>query len=498
MSALNTSTEIRTEPKRGSSPLLAAGPHDRASRRSRLRRGGAWIFAGRSLGMATLFLIVVFLARTLSTDDFASYVVTASVVTLLGVVGTMGLNQLVCRRIAYFLAWGDVSAAGRTTRHLTALGFVATWVTAGAYLCIAPTLASWLACPALSQYAPLIALWVMLLAWSQIIAEAYRGIHDLRAAGMLAGISGGFLANFQFLVAILVLNLWGVLNYSSTLVAAIASFLIPTLGGAVGLISRWPRFAAARDDQDGAPSNPPDDVVREANSFDVLREGIPIMLVNLIALGFDQAGQLIATASGQPADVAMFEAVWRIAMIGIVPLTMLGLAVASTMAELHALRRREELERLVRGVSTLSALVTIPALGVLIVGASPILVGIFGPAYSSGVSALILLALVQIVRNWAGPCDTLLIMTGHQRAAFMSFLVASPILCLGPWAVSQWGVTGIAAVIAAAVLASRLLQYAAVRIYLGLRPHADFRPVFLRSVWRFVATKSSRVKPSLR
>ena len=215
------------------------------------------------------------------------------------------------------------------------------------------------------------------------------------------------------------------------------------------------------------------------------------MLVNLVALGFDQAGQLIAKRYSVELDVIVFEGVWRLAMIGIMPLTMLGLAASSTMAEMQAIGNGSGLEKLVRGVSTVGSLVSLPALLLLIVFARPILSIVFGPPFAAGGNALIVLSLVQIIRNWAGPCDTLLIMTGHQRTAFLCFLLASPILLAGPWSVRIFGVTGIAIVIAFAVLASRLLQYAVVRRYLLLKPHADLSPVFFRKIWRFIALRTS-------
>jgi O-antigen/teichoic acid export membrane protein len=366
------------------------------------------------------------------------------------------------------------------------LGIVSSVATALFFLMVSPILAGLLGCPSLASHAAPIAVWIVLLAFSQIIAEAFRGIHDLRAASLLAGISGGLLANIQFLVAIVVLDQLGALTYSSTIWAAVGSFAIPAIGGGLWLMARWTKAPVGSSP---APSIATDEWNRAAidsGTLTVLAQAVPIMLVNLIALGFDQAGQLIAQHSGSASDVAVFEAVWRLAMIGIVPLTMLGLAVASTMAEMHSLGRMADLQKLVRGVSTLSTLITVPALVVLIVFAGPALNVIFGANYSVGTVALTAIGLVQIVRNWLGPCDTLLVMTGHQRAAFACFLLAAPILAFGPYAVSQFGVSGIGVVIAVAVLTSRFLQYVAVRKYLSLRPHADFRPLFLRSVVKFL------------
>ncbi len=440
--------------------------------------------------MATVFVIVAVLARRLSIEDFASYIATASLVTLLGVFGMLGLNQLVCRRIAGLIALNDAAGAATMAKKVAVLGLFTSLLTAAAFWIIAPWLSRAFACPALVQHAPVIATWIVLLSLSQIIAEAFRGIHNLFAAGILAGISGGLLANLQFLLSIFALDYVHRLDYRTTTWAAAASFLLPTLGGLMWLVWSWPRgasrallpakMAVAEPHQNGT-----------MRSFDLLGHAIAIMLVNLIALGFDQAGQLIAKRHGVELDVIVFEAVWRLAMIGIVPLTMLGLAAASTMAEMQAIGNRNSLEKLVRGVSTVGSLLSLPVLVLLIVFARPVLTIVFGTQFAVGGNALIVLSLVQIIRNWAGPCDTLLIMTGHQRAAFWCFALASPILLAGPWAVRAMGVTGIAIVIALAVLASRLLQYATVRRVLALKPQADLSAEFCRKIWRFFSWRTS-------
>ena len=191
--------------------------------------------------MATVFVIVAVLARRLSNEDFASYVVTASLVTLLGVFGMLGLNNLVCRRIASLIALDDAAGAASMAKHVAFMGLFTSVLTAAAFWILAPWLSRALACPALLQHAPVIATWIVLLSFSQIIAEAFRGIHNLFAAGILAGISGGFLANLQFLLSIFALDYFHVLSYRTTTWAAAASFLIPTFGGLAWLYAYWPR-----------------------------------------------------------------------------------------------------------------------------------------------------------------------------------------------------------------------------------------------------------------
>ena len=95
---------------------------------------------------------------------------------------------------------------------------------------------------------------------------------------------------------------------------------------------------------------------------------------------------------------------------------------------------------------------------------------------------MVVLCMVQLIRNWMGPCDILLVMTGLQNEAFIYFLIAAPVLLLGPWAVDQYGVIGLASVVAIAILVSRVLQYFVVVWKLGVTPHANLNPAFLKQL----------------
>jgi O-antigen/teichoic acid export membrane protein len=103
----------------------------------------------------------------------------------------------------------------------------------------------------------------------------------------------------------------------------------------------------------------------------------------------------------------------------------------------------------------------------------------FRPAFDAGASALVIMCVAQAVRNWMGPNDVTLIMTGHQTAAWLCFVIAAPLLLLGPWAAQQYGLVGVTLVVFAASTLARGLQYVAVRLKLGVSAHASLSPRFL-------------------
>ncbi len=464
------------------SPKLEKSP---TSISNRLRWGSLWIVFGRALAMVLVFANLALLAKLMPEPEFSAYVVTISIVSLASVAAMFGLNYLVCKLIAAYRAVGDHSNALRSARIVFGVGLItsvliSSVVATGCYF----QAEVWFHRPMISNMWSWIGLWILLLAIGQIIAEVFRGLHNLFAAAILAGVSGGLFANAIFFLGIVWVYFQSELTYQIVIQMAALSFVLPLVVSGAWLILCWPR-------PEGEPT--PDTKIRpvqlklpqriEVKS--VLAEAFPIMLLSFVALGFDRAGQLIAGGFGTEDQVAVFEGTWQLAFIPIVPLTMLGLAIASSVSELHAQQDKQTLERIIKVSSTISLIVAIPIIFMLTIMGGPLLALIFGSSFSVGWSALIVLCIIQLMRNWMGPCDVLLVMTGHQIEAFVCFVIASPLLLLGPWSVHEFGLMGLTSVIAMAILVSRILQYFVVVRKLGVSPHAELNYAFLKSLVQF-------------
>ncbi len=451
----------------------------------RLRRGGAWIFLGRSLGMGTVMAITIVLAKWLPEKDFANYVVTISLVTLTSVFAMCGLNNLMCRVVAAFFAAGNSKAAKDSFFRIALLAAVITTISVAVFAVASYGLFEILGAQELRQYVWLFVTWILLLSMSQVIAEAFRGLHNLFAASLLAGISGGLLANAIFFASIVVMHFNGVLNYQNVVLAAVGSFLFPILIGPVWLFVTWPKTEETTKHSSESAAQLPDHSVNG-----LLREAFPIMLMNISAYGFDLSGHLITKGSGSDLQVSTYEAIWKLGFLVVIPLTMLGLASASTIAEQYSVKNKELLQKVIRSVSTICFLVSLPVYLMLVFFAGPIISTVFQESFTIGATGLIIIASAQMIRNWTGPCGVALLMTGHQRWAFACFCLAAPLLLLGPWAVSNYGMIGITSVVAAAFLTARIGHYLVVRWKLGVVPHANLAPRFLSELFTLATSLS--------
>jgi O-antigen/teichoic acid export membrane protein len=444
------------------SPALAAHPLA-----ARLRRGGPWIVGGRTLGMAMVLAIHVFLARTLTMSDFASLVLATTIAVCFSMAAMFGVNTLVCRYLAESLAVNDPARARKAVRlaaRVAAVGIAGAGF--AGWLGVTHWADALFRTPQLSRSAGLIALWIMLLAVSQILAEVFRGLHQLRMAGLLAGVSGGLVCNAVFFVALIVASMVTTLDFRGVILLATVSLLVPIFVAVVLLPRTWALQTSAGGcaDHDLPP----------LTTLSVAREALPIMLVQMLSFAVAQLDIWIVGICCTHTDLAVYAVARRLSLLVAIPLTQVGLAVASTISELYAQGDRRRLELVLRGGATVAFVAASILAVLLVVMPSTVLETIFGPEFRQAAQPLRILCLGQVIYAFTGLCGPALMMTGHQRISLWSLLVAAPVLLLAPGAAVRLGPEAVAAIAALVMAIQNLFQWAAVRILLAVKTHPFF------------------------
>jgi O-antigen/teichoic acid export membrane protein len=97
-----------------------------------------------------------------------------------------------------------------------------------------------------------------------------------------------------------------------------------------------------------------------------------------------------------------------------------------------------------QAVSRLSIMASLPIFCSLVLFSREIL-GIFGPEFSAGATALTLLAFGQVFNNATGSANTVLLMSGHSRLVMTNTIIMGIVLMAATAAVIPfWGMTGAA------------------------------------------------------
>ncbi|MBV7331938.1 oligosaccharide flippase family protein [Chloroflexi bacterium TSY] len=171
--------------------------------RNRLLSGGAWAFAGR-IGMAASGVVVNgLLARLLTPDEMGAYFLTLTIVLVSAMIGQLGLNGLLVRLIAESIGIQRPERAIKAIRIAFGYGIGASFLIAAL---IAGGVGEWLAlfvfgAPPIVGIIGLAAIWLVLNAIQSLLAESFRGFHDIR----LAVIFGGLVRNLSLAFSLTVL-----------------------------------------------------------------------------------------------------------------------------------------------------------------------------------------------------------------------------------------------------------------------------------------------------
>jgi O-antigen/teichoic acid export membrane protein len=426
--------------------LLDKVPHGH-----KLASGASWAFGIRMLTMLLGLATSALLARLLSPEALGVYFLLFTLVTVAVVFSQLGLNQSIVRLISEPLG---SEGEGRVR---PALRLVFVWAGLGALLTAALVRfggGRWFAlevfeAPLMAGSLGFAAAWIIILTFQRLIAEAFRGFHDIR----LASVFGGFVTALLSVALFLGLLLRGkgasldqVLLLTIVASMASCSLAATLLLGKVRRLRSTPAAISQRE---------------------IWELSWPMFLGNVLNVLLQRA-DLWLLGMFQPAEqVAVYGAAARLILLVSLPATIAGAVVPPMIAQLFAQQRTRELQKVMRATATVSALPALLVCAVFVVLGEPLLHLVYGDYYRAGAPVLAILAAGQMVSAWAGGCGPLMLMTGHQKpllvinVACMLVAVAGSLLLVRPL-----GAVGVATAFAASVALQNIVSavYGARRI----------------------------------
>jgi O-antigen/teichoic acid export membrane protein len=426
----------------------------------RLFRHGAWAIAGKAVMMGGGVLISVLLTRLLPPADVGAYFLALSVVTVAALIGRAGLEKSVLQFVAGSLGAGDPGRAKAAVRRVLtlALGSIA----AAAVLTGAGG-GRWIATALFDSESMLgivgiMAPWIVYLAFESLIAEIFRGFHDIPRASAYGGAIGRSLC----VLALLVL----VLGVGST---SLRSVVLVTVGcGAVGLIPAGLALKKKLTRLGTQPARNP------LPTYAVLATTWPLLLSNVTMYTMGHADIWIVGAFEAESQVALYSVAVRVVMLVGLSLAIVNGVLPPLIGEYYAQRNRREMEHVVRLAATVAALPSAVVLVGLVVAGGPVLRVAFGEFYGAGAPVLAILSVGQLVNVWVGSCGYVLIMSGHQRDLMWASVVSGVISVGGALGVvSHLGTVGVAGAVAVGTIVQQGLMLWLARRRCGIWTHAS-------------------------
>lgn len=401
--------------------------------KQRLLSGGAWALGGKVAAACTMLAVNALLARLLSPQELGVYFLAFSLVSLGAMVGSGGLSLAVIRFVAESIGLEQFGRTRRVICIVLLLGLLGALGVGAAYLLFGEVLgANLFHAPALVAVTGLVAGWMVVMTLQNLLAETFRGFHDIRLASIFGGLVTGGLVTGT-LVSGSLGALWFVQGH-----ATLGTVLLLSVGSGLAstLLAGWFLRRKVRS----LPSGSGRVEVKE-----VLNVSWPLLAAGLTFYVLTQVDIWVLGAFRTQEEVAIYGATVRLVALLSMPLLIVNAVVPPLIAEMHARGEVRELERTLRTIATAASILALPVFIGFILAGGPILGLVYGDYYRQGATVLVVLSMGQLATFWSGACGHVLTMTGHHHPAMaitaLSSLVA---VAISLASVNSLGMLGVA------------------------------------------------------
>lgn len=398
--------------------------------------------AATGFGLAASLL----LTRLLGAEGYGVYAFAMTLATVLTVVTRLGLDSLLMREVAV-AHQGDafVRLAGVVRWGFRASGALSV------VLGVTVTGGAWLLADAQTAAAVTAAMVMLLpMTWLVVPAATLRGLDR----PVIANVPAQFLRPLLFLLGVGVLVATGITDPVTAVVANAIAHAVALLAFTVPWRAHWP--AEARGVTESIDPGP------------FLAAAPSLMLLAGLSMIVVQADLLMLKGLASDAAVGVYAVVAQVVRLVGMPLSVVNRVVAPRFAASHAIGDLATMQRTAGVTAAGITAVTVPVAGVL-AGWGPAVLGVFGPEFTHGITALQILLVGQIINALCGSVGTVLLMIGRERElGVVSAASAALNLLLNFVLIPRLGIVGAAIASSASLALFNVVLVVRVRWTLGL------------------------------
>jgi O-antigen/teichoic acid export membrane protein len=446
---------------------------------TRLVSGAAWAILGKFLTVLIGILTSMLLTRLLPASEVGSYFLAMSVLAIFVLFGQLGLQQAVVKMIGESV--GRIDSNGlrsvvRLTFRYGALGAISS-----ALVCI--FLGNTFLFSGIYAHDWGAARWplaflVIFLVISGLSAECFRGLHDIKRATFF----GGFLTSLLFLLALTIVMFFEI-NAGLT---EILAFLL--LSCVLNLL--WSLIILFRKIVFQSEIKCETDLINPGKIFNI---AWPMWVTGGLLYLISQADILVLSMYRPAAEVAVYGVAAKLVLFMATPLIILNSVISSTIAELFAKNRMQELQSILRTSATVVALPVFFCFVFFLFQAENMLAYLYGDFYRTGGLIVIILSVGQLINVFTGSCGITLMMTGHQNMMMLITLVCGAITLGGALTFgSEYGATGVALAATIGITLQNIGMLLGVRRTTGMWTHFGGANVAQLRVWAATYLKMQR------
>lgn len=411
------------------------------------------------------FAVNALLARLLAPNELGAYFLIFSVVSFAALLAQLGMKQTVVRLVAEALSRENKAKALQTIKKVLAIvSFGVLFVGALYYLYVGRWLSENIFESSLMlSVIVLTVLWIAALTYQTVLAETFRGVHDIRYASIFGG-----LCTSSFSV-ILLAALWFYSGQSDlyqvmilAVLAASGSVLIG--GGLLGnKISPW---------QSGV----------KGGSVEIsLNLMLPLYFTAILVFLMQGAHIWILAMYKDEGVVALYGAAFRLVNLVAMPLLIINSVLPPMISDLFTKGKIDKVQKVLQTTATIAGIPSVILLSVFIYMGEDLLAIVFGDYYIAAYQVLTILAIGKIVNVLTGSPGILLVMSGNQKLSLSSSIISGFISLLVSFLlVEEYGATGVSIGLSVGLVLHNVLMWWYCYSKVGVSTHMT--PALLRDI----------------
>jgi O-antigen/teichoic acid export membrane protein len=402
-----------------------------------LIKGGGINFIFYGSNLLIVYLLAIVIAKYYGADTYGRYSTIKSLVMILIIITTLGLNTLAIK------LGSDNShySKGKFKSNFVKKSYVILLFSSGIISCFLFLFKKEIAIHVfddikLEQYLTFFPLILVCAVFLNFNSNLFKGQKRV----LLFSFISSFLNNFIFIVALLIIFNW----FSENEIYLILSFLGSIIIALV--ISVFKVFPIKKEN-----------IIDNISIKKLISLSYPMMLSSSMIYIVFSVDTLMLAFFDISENVGIYRVVTQISTLNTIFLIVLGTVLGPKIAGLYFEGKKEEIKKVIAKGVKLIFIITVPLfLGILIFSEHLLL--FFGTEYLKGYHALILLSTCQFLYAISGFVDLILNMTGKQKVFGKITMISAGVnLIMNVILIPKYGITGAAVATSFSILLTNIL-----------------------------------------
>lgn len=392
------------------------------------------------------FVFDLFLTHTFHAHGAGRFYLAFTVISILALIGRLGMDQAVVRFIPPLLGKDNAAAAG-VHRTATKLSLLFTVPMAVLLFWLAPLIAEHIFhSHHLTPYLRIFAIGIPPLALNYLFSGTLRSLKHTRLALSIERFT------MYGLGIISIVTLGHLFGLRGAVAGFTAAIYLSTIEGAIYIKRHFPVHTRPIP----------------FNTKRMLVVSAPLLFVILATQLTGQASVLLLGVFGSSREVGIFNIAFKVSMLLNLILVAINTIAATKISELYAAGHHAELKTTIEKISALGFVLGLPLLLILIFFAS-FWLRLFGHGFDAGSTALVILTIGQFINVAVGSTNYILAMTGHERALAVSVAISLLVnFSVGAGLIPHLGVTGAAIATSATLIVNNAIMVVMIKGYLNI------------------------------